>query len=236
MQRTHDLGLIDGLSQSLWRYVAEDDQPWVSLKSWLDDERNIAIAAGEGAFLFTRLEMGTYEVHTLFHRGAINWSKHAASWMFTHTDCIELVTKVPQFNVAAKRLTEASRFRYQFTGRTWRCNGKIWPIDFYAYRIDDWILEEPGLPMLGAAFHTQLGALGVEIDHDDDAIHDRYVGAAMAMVDGGQASKGIVYYNRWARLYGATEVELLSIEPPVVDVGTAKVSIVGGELCLSAQD
>lgn len=236
MHRTHDLELIDSLSRSLWRYVAEEGQEWTSLENWLADERNIAVAAGEGVFLLTWLELGTYEIHTLFHRGATTYSADILYWMFTRTDCIEVVTKVPQFNVAAKRLAEGAGMKHQFTGRTWRCNGKSWPIDFYAYRIDDWILEQPGLPTLGAAFHAQLGALGVEIDHEDDAVHDRYVGAAMAMVEGGQAPKGILYYNRWARFYGAAEVELISLDPPVVDVGTAKVSILGGELCLLAQD
>lgn len=236
MQRTFDAERIDALAKKLWNIVAQDNQPFRSLASMLCDQRNIALECDAGVFLGLHLEFGTYEVHTLFERGAGRIAKQAARWMFTHTDCVELYTRVPQCNPLAKRLAENAGFRLQFTGREWLSGGVKYPVDFYSYRIEDWILDDDTLPEVGASFHAQLDSLGVEKDHGHDAVHDRYVGAAISMIQGSQVRKGIVYYNRWARFYGAHPITLIHENPVTVDIGTAVLFLRGNELCQLVQD
>ncbi len=229
--RTFDIEYIDSLSKRLWPYIAQDNAPFVSSRAFIENSRNIALAYGDGVFMLERLEAGTYEVHTLFERGASQYMKEAAHWMFSHTDCIEIVTKVPQCNKAALGLVEKFNFKFQFSGREWIQNGEKWPVNFYTFRLEDWILEEPKLLEIGADFHNQLVRLGVEIDHEDDLIHNRFVGAAMAMIQGGQPRKGVVYYNRWARFYGALPVSLIGTDPVAVDIHSAVLTVRGNELC-----
>mgnify|MGYP003654839164 CR=1 FL=1 len=40
------------------------------------------------------------------------------------------------------------------------------------------------------------------VDHEDDAVHDRYVGAAISMIRCGNADKAETVYNKWALMAG----------------------------------
>src|SRR5580692_37957 len=61
---------------------------------------NVLLIAEGGGIIFGQSEPGIYDVHTAFlenHRGyaAIKASLEAYRWMFTHTDCMILQTRVP---------------------------------------------------------------------------------------------------------------------------------------------
>lgn len=194
--------------------------------SVIEDKRNILLEANHGFFLFHFHEPGTYEVHTQFlpeGRGsnAFVCSQEAAHYMFTKTDCVEILTKVPIENTAAKKLTMAMGFAYLFTGSQWK--GK--PMEFYRLGIEEWAAKAPGLVEKGKWFHDELERQGEKADHADDPLHDRYAGAAVEMILAGQVSKGIVYYNRWARFYGYETISCISENPTVIDIKTSLIKV-----------
>ena len=63
--------------------------------------------------------------------------------------------------------------------------------------------------------------------HDDDDAHDRYVGAAVAMIQGGQFVKAIHFYNRWAVLAGYATVSIIADNPVVIDIRDALIAVRG---------
>lgn len=210
--------------------------PWVSkTEQELDasdviaDRRNILLEAPHGFFIFHFHEPGTYEVHTQFlpegrGKNAFISAKEASHYMFTKTDCVEILTKVPVENVAAKKLTTAMGFTQLFTGSKW----KEKPVEFFRLGIEEWMANAPRLVEKGDWFHHELLRQGAEADHEDDPVHDRYVGAAVEMILAGQVGKGIVYYNRWARFYGYETIQCVSETPLVIDIRTAKLAVGNG--------
>lgn len=195
----------------------------------VSDTRNVLLEAPSGFFLFHWHEPGTYEVHTQFlpegrGKNAFLAAQEAAHFMFTKTDCVEILTKVPVENVAAKQLTTAMGFTQLFTGSKWK--GK--PVEFFRLGIEEWMATAPRLVERGEWFHHELSRQGAEADHEDDSVHDRYVGAAVEMILAGQAGKGVVYYNRWARFYGYETIACVSETPLVIDIRTAKLAVGNG--------
>lgn len=238
IERTFDVEWVDALVSELWSYVSEDGQQLVTAAPWVEDERNYFWKCGQGAFVCTYIDHVTYEIHTLFRprQGASSYGRQMIFNMFTQTACEELLTKCPENNVLAARLAERCGFRYQYSGKLWHAAGLTCPMRHYSQRIEDWILTEPRLIEYGQRFHDRLVELGVEVDHDEDLIHDRYVGASVAMTNGGQFIKGVTYYNRWAKIYGALPVGVISENPPSIDISTAALTFKeGGDLCLWAQ-
>lgn len=189
--------------------------PWVSkTEQELDasdviaDRRNILLEAPHGFFLFHFHEPGTYEVHTQFlpegrGKNAFICAQEAAHYMFTKTDCVEILTKVQIENVAAKKLTEAVGFTYLFTGSEWR--GK--PMNFFRLGIEDWIATAPGLVEKGKQFSERTPNCC-----KNDSVFHRYLGASLEMTASGQVSKGNCYYNRWAKFYGCESFEVMTCQ------------------------
>lgn len=77
---------------------------------------------------------------------------------------------------------------------------------------------------MGQEFHDKLEEKKAEIEghnHDDDAIHDHYVGAACLMSLAGKVDKGLMIYNSWAACAGYAPAFVVSYEPLMVDTGDA---------------
>jgi hypothetical protein len=200
------------------------------------DSHNFFMMAPGGCIAFCRDEPGIYEVHTNFlpeyrGRNALRSSIAAYRWMFTHTDCMILQTRVPAFNVAADlfcRLVEATK---QFTRQA------VWPTDkglvdlaFWQFPYADWIRRTPSINMSGRRFHEKLESERIRHNlehplHADEECHDRYVGACVEMVYAGQPDKAVVLYNRWASFAGYGKISLIARSPLVVDIGDAVLQI-----------
>lgn len=194
----------------------------------IGDERNILLRADKGGFLFHFHEPGTYEVHTQFlpeGRGVLELAKQAAHYLFTKTDCVEILTRVPVGHAAAKKLTLAMGFTKLFTGSKWKLHGETVPVEFYRLGIEEWIANAEGLVERGEWFHKELERLGAEAEHEDDVVHDRYVGAAVEMILNGQVGKGVAYYNRWAKFYGYDLIACVSRDPLIIDIRTARLKV-----------
>lgn len=200
------------------------------------DERNVFLIAEGGVISFAWHDVNTYQVHTGFKKGfrgsnAIRASRAAYRWMFTHTDCFELLTLVPGNNPAAALFCRLVGATFEFERKA------IWPtpdgdvgVSFWSFRYDDWIRKTPELMLSGREFHSRLEAEFSRHDrweeqHADEDCHDLHVGACAEMIYAGQLDKAISLYNRWARFAGYGELALISRSPAVIDIGNALLQI-----------
>ncbi len=95
-----------------------------------------------GGFFFHRLGEGIYEVHTLFLPGADNalqCCEAAAHFMFCATECTRIITKVPEDNVPAWKLTEKMGFLKEYVrNQAYTRGGKQHDVRHYALPMDVW--------------------------------------------------------------------------------------------------
>ena len=209
---------------------------YLDLSPAVADRRNVALMGEHGGVIFARHQMGYYEAHTqVLPSGRGAWTlamvNDALRWMFTTTDAVEIVTRVPKGNYAARALTKAIHGVYEFTSHQgWVKGGQVISADIFALRIQDWIRTAPHLAERGAWFHERLEqeyhALGVSDQlHPDDESHDRNVGAAVEMFLNGQPHKAVVFYNRWAVMSGYAPIEIVTENPLTVDIRDAVLCI-----------
>lgn len=219
-----------------------DVRPWLGGDGPLDltgvvsDPRNICIAGEHGGFVLQGLGAGEYEVHTLIapdgRAGLLSAYRAGLRYVFTATDALRLVTKVPDCNRPAARLAKAAGFRELF--RREAC----WPtpggdrcgVAYLALGFDDWRAADDTLSADGHWFHERLETAkrdaGSEMPtHDDDDAHERAVGAAVQMIRAGNAEKAIALYNQWAGFAGYAPLGLLSLAPVIVDAGDAVLEV-----------
>lgn len=211
----------------------------IDLSEIIANPRNVLMMAAGGAILFIADdEPGIYEVHTSFlkhcrGKHAIDASLNAYAYMFTHTDCMVIQTRIPAFNKPAALAARAAGFRPLFERKG------IWPtrdqklvdLRFYELSYATWLAgARDALIASGHDFHvrleTEMARHGVvEKQHPDDDAHDHYVGACAQMIYGGQPEKAIVLYNRWARFAGYGTIALVARSPLVIDIGNAVLMI-----------
>jgi hypothetical protein len=205
------------------------------ISSVVQNPANVLLLAEGGGIIFAQQEPGIYEVHTAFveqfrGRHAIRASREAYRWMFTHTDCMVLQTKVPDFNRAAYKFCELVGAVREFSRKA------VWPTDngpvdmsYWTLRYDDWIRITPSLKESGRAFHRRLDeefALhGAEDNHPDEDCHDIYVGVCAETIYAGQPEKAVVLYNRWAAFAGYKPIALVSKSPLLIDIGSALLQV-----------
>lgn len=205
----------------------------IDLRGLIADPRNVLLMADGGGVLFCQDEPGIYEVHTQFlpafrGRHAIRASIEAYRWMFTHTDCMTLFTRVPSPNRAAAFAARVVGFECRFE------RSAVWPtpdgpvgMKYLVLSYDGWIKRNTAVLMeSGRVFHRRLEDECVRLGHPDKAhpdedCHDLAVGACAEMVYGGQPEKAVVLYNRWARFAGYGQIALTARSPLVIDIGTA---------------
>lgn len=196
----------------------------LDLAETMANPANVALVTKEGGFLYLSQGGGTYEVHSLFlpgRRGAVAAARASLRYMFTATDCMEVVTKVPTANLAAKGLTLACGFDHSFDGPE---------AAFYSLPFARWRARDREIAKAGHWFHEELeaakAATGSPLPtHPDDEAHDRAVGAAILMARAGNPQKASATYNMWARLAGYQQIFLISTTPPIFDVIDAVVQI-----------
>lgn len=196
----------------------------------LQNHSNVLLMGEYGGVLFLKHQPGVYEAHTqVLPAGRGQWTldmvNEALKWMFTSTDCVDIMTRVPKGNLAARALAKAIHGRCEFrVEKGWVKNDQIIPVDVFSLRIQDWMATAPGLEQYGEDFHDKLveeyTKMGKDVPniHPDDPVHDRYVGAAFLMVGNGQPHKGVLFYNRWAGIAGYAPISVVSDDPVVIDI------------------
>lgn len=201
---------------------------------FLADPRNVALATEHGCFLCHWHSPGVYEAHTQFlpagrGRHALEAAFSASRWMFTRTDCMELLTKVPHSNPRARWLAERIGFRAAFE----RNVEGLGQTTFFHFLYQDWAAKAPGMQERGEWFHARLEALrGSPPGHEHDPAHDRYVGIAAETILAGQVAKGVVLYNRWARFAGYHPATVVCESPLILDIGDGLIRVEGNDFVI----
>lgn len=231
IRRTFDAGFLNG--------VANDPEvfPWtgaaeaIELGAILVDPANIGLEAEHGGWVLVCLEPGVYELHTLFlpeGRGKVYFAqaREALRYVFVETDATELVTKVPDQNAGARMAAALVGFKERFRRETAWADGS--GVSYQGLTIEDWRQRDAEALKAGQWFHRRLDELIEHDAHPQDEAHDRAVGCAVLMARAGALSKGIAFYNRWARFAGY--VEARQIGPNIVDFVEAIVAVRGQDM------
>jgi len=189
---------------------------------------NFAVIVDGGCFLADALEQGAFAIHTNFlpdARGAhaAEQSADALRLAFTATPAEVLYTKVDGQRAAAV-FAHVMGFRDTY---------KRGDTQFMRMDIDDWILRDPLVESRGEMFHMMLGA---HATHGTDPVHDRFVGAAVLMLESIQYEKAERIYGRWARQVGYQPFAFISADPPRIDIGTCVLRLNPHERSFTIED
>lgn len=189
----------------------------------------------DGAYVLHNLHPGLYEAHTLAlpsarGRPMLRCMRDGFATMFLTTDAIEIVTKVPDGNEAASRWADTAGFRETFRREAFfPLMNELVGASFRSLSYGDWVFRHPENLRIGRAFHAQIEA-HVPDNHPDDDTHNYAVGAALCGALAGNVVKSINLYNRWASVAGYGQATIVSVNPPVVDIGTALLELTSGLL------
>ena len=211
----------------------------LDLSARIDDA--IVLQGEHGAFIVFRYGVGTYECHSLFlPDGRGEWGHEFAlaglEWIFCRTDCIDLLTRVPQGHIGAKTLARMVGFEHEFvTPPECLFRGQRVPCSIRNLTLQRWAVRSTYMAERGAKFHDWMnGSLAGE-PHAPDPDHNRVVGITLAMFEGGQAGKATAFYNRWATAARHEGITLLSREPPQISFDAGVLTLVDGEIRLEAK-
>lgn len=221
---------------SIFPYICGSHKGPFDLSAVIANTNNVCLAGEFGTVLFIQHQPGIYEFHTnVLPEGRGAWmvksSQFAFNWMFTKTDAYELITECPQGNVSARAGARAVGCTHVFTTRPiWSMGDELVSVDVCSILIQHWIKNAKGISAIGKWFHNNLEnqykILGRSLEtHAEDEEHDRYVGAAMEMIRSGYIFKAITFYNRWAILARYKPINLVSLDPLVIDINDCKLRI-----------
>lgn len=221
-------------------WVADVSEGLLDVSDRVGNPANVTLVGEHGAFFCFKYTAGLYEVHTaVLQSGRGAWARDfaeaGARYMFTQTDCVEILTRVPQGHVAAKALTEAVGFQHQFTTPA-DCmfRGEMVPAHVYSLPLQQWFPRARDVEEEGAAFHAwlvkQVGN-GSGQPHGADPAHNRIVGVTMAMIMGGQVRKGVVFYNTRSFAARHPTIALLNEDPPQIRFDVGVLTVKNGGIC-----
>lgn len=221
-------------------------RPWlgygmedIDLTALVENPNNVCFLTEDedGGYILAKLKPGLYSAHTLALPSArgkpmLSCMRDGFSTMFTATDAEEIVTMVPDGNEAASRWADVAGFR-----ETFRREGFFPLMDqmvgasFRSLRYEDWVLKDPRHGKLGELFHERLDEAREEKGshtHADDPVHNRWVGATLSSAIEGNLVKAVGHFNRWAVQSGYPQSQIVSVNPPVLDIGQGVVQLVSG--------
>jgi hypothetical protein len=213
----------------------------IDLTEVIANPANFALRTAFGGFILAAQGGGGYETHSMFlpeGRGAyvVRAMHEAFRFMFTRTDCIEVLTRVPDGNGRARGLAQIAGFQQRFRREAcWPTPDGMVGADFKAVGIDQWAFRDAACVAEGIDFHGLLEdekkLAGSKLEtHPVDEAHDQAVGAAILMAKAGNGLKGVAFYNRWARFAGYRDLQVLSAVPLVVDIHDAVITMHDGDL------
>lgn len=217
-------------------WVADAADGVIDISETVGNPQNVCLVGQYGAFVCFKFFAGTYEVHTaILPEGRGRWAKEfaeaGAHFMFTATDCIEILTRVPDGHVAAAVLTRMMDFQMQFsTPPECLFLGKLVRCSIYALSIQDWAKRVSAES--GARFHDWLNVQVKTGDapHAPDDDHNRIVGITLDMFRAGQAAKATAWYNRYALAARHPPILLISREPPRIKFDAGILTLDGDEI------
>lgn len=200
----------------------------------------VVLCGQYGGVIFQRRLGAIYEMHTcVLPEGRGPWmvegSRQAFYYMFTQTDCCEILTHCPSGNLPAKAGARAVGMRYDWTAdKIYPKDGGMVDSDIYSINVQDWAFCSPLVEPIGVWFHQHLNAeyrrVGLEVKpHSHDRNHNKITGAAVAMIASGQGYKGISVYNRVACMNLLPLIAVVSVDPLVIDIHDVKLQVANGD-------
>ena len=242
VERTFDSQYVNSIvnDASVLPLIAVPGIDYLDLTTMVANWRNVFLRAPGGVMAAVWQDPAVYEVHVNFlpeYRGlnAIKALHKACHYMFTQTDALELLTKVPANNPAALGACRACHWQRDFErpdGWTTREEEKV-VCEYWSLPYSRWWRTAPGLQERGKWFHERLfeELARLEIEHKEhpDLWHDKAVGATVDMVLAGQIDKGLILYARWAKFVGYPPMQLVSLVPLVLDCGEAFLFVQAGD-------
>lgn len=216
IERTFDAARFNAIvnDPSVKPFVAQDER-YIDASAQIADERNVCLIGEHGAFLCIKYYNGCYEFHMqVVAAGRGRWAKlfseAGAQYMFTATDCTELLTQIPHEHTSAVRLAGDSGFRETiFNPPSCWWNGSLRESTVFSLTIQEWsTFSMPDLQTIGRLL----------IDSDNDE-HCQVLGTCAEMIRLGQEVKGIVWYNRYAYACKKSPMVPESMSPLVVRFG-----------------
>lgn len=196
------------------------------------DTSNVVLFSDFGGAIFLQLDETCFELHTQFlpevrGRPVVRFMHQALEYIFTHTNCMNVMTKVPLHNAAARALTQHFHFTLEGTRKGhWNAgDAGMMDVEYYNYNWDDWVRHSPLLATQGETFHQRLESecerLGVaNVAHPADIWHDHVVGATLDTVYAGLVDKACILYNRWAKFAEYATLRVVSRLPAIVEFET----------------
>jgi len=153
-----------------------------------------------GCYVLAQSDVDSYVVHTLFRPktppAVVMETAKVGMWIsFVELDAMELTSSACETNPAAYRLMRKNGMTPLFDSPSKFEKGK--KQRYCRLTIDEYIINSDVFGELGEGFHSLVEET---TDHEDDPIHDKYVGAAISMVRAGNIEKAVRVYNKWAAL------------------------------------
>lgn len=218
--------------------VANDPSvyPWVRglLEGTLDltplaaNPENVLLEGEFGSMMFLPVAPAIWELHTqVLPAGRGPWTlglgRAALLYMFTATDAVEILTRVPEGNVAAAVAAKRGGFAAVWRmSDGWVFDGKTVPTTIYGLTLQQWLAGPWSAPLEGESARFTAAAPGQGEDEPplrEDA--RRPLGFALAAIRGGQPLKGCAFLNRWAGIAGFPPAGVVSQEPLRISLGGA---------------
>jgi hypothetical protein len=208
------------------------------LRAVIEDARNFAFLTSDqcGGYFLVARGMGLYEAHSLAlpqarGKAMLNLMRGGFRFMFCETDALEIVTRIPEPNKAADSWAKISGFSPLLTQKAaFPLMGERVDVELRTLHYADWVVRDRHNAALGELFHAKLSQAGAHADHADDPIHDAWVGATLSGAIAGNLRKAVELYNRYSGLMGYAPVQVVSVNPPLLNVGTALVQLSEGAL------
>ena len=143
----------------------------------VQDPRNILLMSQHGGMVFHQLSPGIYDAHIAVvpeGRGkwALNMTRACFHWMFTRTDALEIMARIPKGNVAARAMATAMGMKPSFA--TQSCS-------VLSITVQQWAAIAPGLVERGQWVATRMGWNNVKLVENEDPEAYRHIGLAFEM-------------------------------------------------------
>lgn len=172
----------------------------------------------EGGFIFIPSgDSGWYAAHTLYPIGTglkqvAKKAKAAIDWMLINTDASTIYAYSKPDNSSAQALM-------QLAGMTPWMDLKVpHTRHYYKKDLDSWAPACSTARSRGESFHNELDLISKEELHEDDEIHDSYVGAALLMLEAGNTMKAVDFYNNWAVAVGYEPAVIVCSSPVTIKI------------------
>lgn len=222
------------------KWTAADGSPPFDGERWIRQPASIVVLVEGGCFLCPWLGGTTWAIHTHFlpsHRGkgSIISASAALALGFLGTQAETFVTSVPDNNRGAAWFAKTLGFLPTYRReQCWTTGDETFGMQHFRLDIDEWILRG-FMRRIGEEFHEALSHHGHN-SHDEDPVHDSYVGTACAMVAHGKVDKALSVYNRWALASGYEPLRLKSTSPPVIDARDFLIRLEAGTMHIDPKE